>query len=225
MSQATPAKLHSIAAAKIRELILRGELAPGERITEAALAERLGLSRTPIRQALPRLAKDGLLIAAGKRGYAVRTFTKEECRAALETRTLLEGMAARMIADKGLSQELDSAFQDCLDSGDAIVASKEIHEAEENAYGEMNDRFHQLIIEGSDTPLLAELVNRCNVVPFASPLQMVFSSSDLKLVHDDLIYAHRQHHFIVEALRRGEGSRAEMLVREHGQVQRHSMNL
>ncbi|MEA0634218.1 GntR family transcriptional regulator, partial [Xanthomonas campestris pv. campestris] len=62
------------AVQQLRELILCGTFAPGERITEAALAERLAISRTPIRQALPALCQEGLLVQAGNRGYAVRRF-------------------------------------------------------------------------------------------------------------------------------------------------------
>ena len=88
-------------ALRLREMILRGELAPGERLAEVALAERLGVSRTPIRQALPALAREGLLAAAGRRGYVVRSFSPQDVIDAIETRGLLEGLAARRIAERG----------------------------------------------------------------------------------------------------------------------------
>ena len=62
-------------AQRIRELIVEGALPPGTRVAEAAIAERLGVSRTPVRNALPALASEGLLEPVGKRGYAVRNFT------------------------------------------------------------------------------------------------------------------------------------------------------
>ena len=65
-------------ALRLREMILRGELEPGQRLAEVALAERLGVSRTPIRQALPALAREGLLAAAGRRGYVVRSFSAQD---------------------------------------------------------------------------------------------------------------------------------------------------
>ena len=82
-------------------MILRGDLAPGERLAELALAERLGVSRTPIRQALPALAREGLLAAAGRRGYVVRSFSPQDVVDAIETRGLLEGLAARRVAERG----------------------------------------------------------------------------------------------------------------------------
>ena len=75
----------------LREMILSGELAPGERITESGLAERLGISRTPVRNTLPALAAEGFLVPSGKRGFAVKEFTEEESLNALELRSALEG--------------------------------------------------------------------------------------------------------------------------------------
>lgn len=218
-------KQHALAAHKIRELILRGALAPGERLTEAGLAELLGLSRTPVRQALPTLAQDGLLVPVGKRGYAVKVFTHDESLVALEARAVLEGMAARLAAEKGLSSEIARAFEECLEEGDRIVNSPSIGEEEETAYGVMNQKFHALILTAAGKPLLEELVARCHTVPFVSPLLMAFSDPNTTLIREDLMYAHRQHHAIFEALSRRETLRLEMLVREHATCQRHSMNL
>src|SRR5262249_53278733 len=64
------------ATVSIREMILRGRLRPGQRVAEAMLADMLQMSRTPVRQALPVLAKEGLLVESGTRGYVVRTFTR-----------------------------------------------------------------------------------------------------------------------------------------------------
>jgi GntR family transcriptional regulator of vanillate catabolism len=79
-------------------MILKGELAPGERLAEAKLAEQLGVSRMPIRQALPVLAEEGLVVRAGQRGYAVRAHTRDESVEALHLRGALEGYAARLLA-------------------------------------------------------------------------------------------------------------------------------
>lgn len=240
MTQPSLQKLHLNAAIKIRELILQGRLAPGTRITEAALSEMLGLSRTPVRQALPALEKDGLLTPVGKRGFAVRAFTHEESLTALETRGTLEGMAAKIAAERGLSADLQAEFHACLAQGDAILADRTDISASNYAYGEMNARFHRLLLQAADRPLISELVERCAVVPFVSPATIAFGdapsgdapSGDAPfgdapdaVALADLVYAHRQHHYIVEALERREASRAEMLLREHATIQRHSMNL
>src|SRR4029077_20450425 len=105
-------------------MILRGELAPGERLGEVALAERLGVSRTPIRQALPALAREGLLAAAGRRGYVGRGFSPQDVLDAIETRGLLEGLAARRIAERGATPELVSSLRQCLSEGDAVLGKR-----------------------------------------------------------------------------------------------------
>ena len=75
-------------ATRIREMILQGHLKPGERVTELGLAERLGLSRTPIRGVLPSLAAEGFLKAVGKRGFAVAQFSDRESFEAPPQRTV-----------------------------------------------------------------------------------------------------------------------------------------
>src|SRR5437867_11070348 len=82
----------------IRELVLRGEFAGGERISELPLVARLGMSRTPIRLALERLAHIGLLDSVPSGGFAVREFTIADALDAIEVRGVLEGSAARLAA-------------------------------------------------------------------------------------------------------------------------------
>ena len=89
---------------RIREMILRGALARGQRVAEAPLAEMLGMSRTPVRQALPLLAQEGLLMEHETRGYVVRAFTAADIVDAIEVRASLEGMMARRVAEKGASK-------------------------------------------------------------------------------------------------------------------------
>lgn len=73
----------------LKEMILREELRPGERVTEAALAERLGVSRTPIRNVLPRLAAEGFLQPVGKRGFVIADFGEREIFEALDLLSLI----------------------------------------------------------------------------------------------------------------------------------------
>lgn len=195
-------------------MILRGELAPGARLAEVALAERLGVSRTPIRQALPALAREGLLAAAGRRGYVVRSFSPQDVLDAIETRGLLEGLAARRIAERGATPELIRSLKECLSQGDAILAKRRFESTDEQRYGEMNGRFHALIVEGAASRILADTLARNDHVPFASARAVAFSK-DLAQLLPVLNYAHRQHHAIVQALENREAGRVEALMREH----------
>src|SRR5215475_6198315 len=84
----------------LREMLLRGDFQPSERISELALVAKLGVSRTPIRLALDRLAHEGLLEPTPSGGFVVRQFTREDLWDAIETRGVLEGMAARLAAER-----------------------------------------------------------------------------------------------------------------------------
>src|SRR5271170_7837233 len=84
----------------LRGMLLRGDFQPGERISELPLVARLGVSRTPIRLALDRLAHEGLLEASPTGGFVVRAFTLEDVWDAIETRGILEGAAARLAAER-----------------------------------------------------------------------------------------------------------------------------
>jgi GntR family transcriptional regulator of vanillate catabolism len=211
-------------ALRIREMILRGELQPGQRLGEEALAERLGVSRTPIRQALPALAREGLLAAAGRRGFVVRSFSPQDVLDAIETRGLLEGLAARRIAERGASPELLQKLRACLAEGDALLAKKRFESADEQRYSEMNGRFHALIVEGAGSRILADTLAHNDHVPFASARAVAFSDAPAQLL-PVLSYAHRQHHAIVQALENRESGRAEALMREHATPVKEVLNL
>jgi len=94
----------------LRELVLRGELRPGERVSELQMVERLGVSRTPVRMALVRLEEEGLLDAIPSGGFAVKAFSEREVLEAIEIRGTLEGLAARLAAERGVGRsELEAA--------------------------------------------------------------------------------------------------------------------
>ena len=88
---------------RLRELILGGELKPGARIAELTLVERLNASRTPIRMALVRLQEEGLLEALPHGGYAVKDFSEADIHDAIELRGTLEGLCARLAAERGVT--------------------------------------------------------------------------------------------------------------------------
>ena len=100
------------ATLSIREMILRGRLRPGQRVTEVMLAQLLGMSRTPVRQALPVLAREGLLVESGTRGYLVRTFTRSDILDAIDLRGVIEGLAARRVVERGsgLARQIPQAL-------------------------------------------------------------------------------------------------------------------
>jgi GntR family transcriptional regulator, vanillate catabolism transcriptional regulator len=213
------------ATLRIREMILRGELSPGQRVAESAIAQQFGLSRTPIRQALPALAEEGLLVRIGKRGYAVRVFTIGEIVTALDARATLEGMVARLLTERGVSNAFIRTLKRCLDQGDDLFAKGSLEKSDEISYGEMNERFHHSIVEALENNIISDLIGRLHRVPFVAPLTIAFDRKEPKQIYDLLYHAHRQHHAITDALENGQGARAEALLKEHVYSQKQSMNL
>ena len=104
---------------QLRELILSGELAGGSRIAELAIVERLGVSRTPIRAALMRLEQEGLLEALPNGGYVVQTFSERDISDAIELRGTLEGLLARLAAERGAPAGVLTEARTLLDGIDA----------------------------------------------------------------------------------------------------------
>ncbi|TLZ36358.1 MAG: GntR family transcriptional regulator [Gammaproteobacteria bacterium] len=213
------------AIVRIREMILRGELGPGERVAEAPLAERLGMSRTPVRQALPVLAQEGLLAEHQTRGYVVRGFSTADVLDAIDLRGVLEGLAARRVAERGVSRTLLQALRVCLAEGDQILAEGHVADKFEALYVDMNVRFHQLIVAECRSPIIQQALERNARIPFAGPQALALDKTSLERMYDTMAYAHRQHHCIVAALERGESSRVEALMREHTNPVKENLNI
>jgi GntR family transcriptional regulator of vanillate catabolism len=213
------------ATIRIREMILRGRLKPGQRVAEAMLGELLRMSRTPIRQALPVLAKEGLLVESDTRGYIVRTFTQAEILDAIDLRGVIEGLAARRVAERGPSRELLRELRECLEVGDQIFKKRHMVESDEAAYGEMNGRFHALIVAEAGSSVFSQALARNAGVPFASPEALAFDATDLEKMYDALYFAHRQHHCMVDALEGNQSARVEAVMREHVNTVKQSINM
>ena len=212
-------------AQRIRQLIVSGELEPGARVAEATIAERLGVSRTPVRNVIPALAAEGLLEPVGRRGYAVRRFSIEDSFRATELRCVLEGQAARAIAARGPEPTLIEALRAVLDEGDAIIAKERLIRDEQEAYAAMNMRFHTLIVDAARDALLAELIHRVYSVPFVSPGVVASTGIPADEIPAVLQTGQRQHHAIVDAIEAGQPDLAEMLMRGHSAPARRTLGL
>jgi GntR family transcriptional regulator, vanillate catabolism transcriptional regulator len=215
----------SQAIVRIREMILRAQIAPGQRVAEAPLAELLGMSRTPVRQALPLLAQEGLLTEHQTRGFVVRSFTAADIIDAIDLRGILEGHAVRRVGEQGASKNLLRQMRACLEDGDAILDKRSVSESDEAAYAKMNSRFHSLIVSAANSPILSAAIERNSRIPFAGANALAFDKTNLDRMYDMLYYAHRQHHCIVDALETGQGARVEALMREHANVAKDSLNV
>ena len=207
----------------LRELILGGELKPGARIAELWLVERLSVSRTPVRMALVKLAEEGLLEALPNGGFAVTAFSESDIHDAIELRGTLEGLAARMAAERGVSPVLLTEAAECLKRIDAALAQPALTDDTFTLYVHENALFHTLLAEMAGSPLVARQLDKAVALPFASPNGFVMAQSVGPHARDVLVVAQAQHHMVLEAITAREGSRAESLMREHARIARRNL--
>lgn len=210
---------------RLRELILSGRLAPGSRIAELTLVDLLGVSRTPIRAALMRLEQEGLLQVLPGGGYAVRTFSEREVGDAIELRGTLEGLAARLAAERGAAAQPLAQARDCLDQIDKVLQDASLSDDMFSEYVLLNERFHRLLADMPGSEVLSREIERAASLPFASPSGFVGVQINNAPARDMLVVAQHQHRQVLDAIERREAGRAEALMREHSRIARHNMQL
>lgn len=220
MDPIEPIASASVVAA-LRQLIINGGFAPGERLAEIPVAERLGVSRTPVRLAFRTLEQEGLLQKVGKRGLEVRAFSEADVFCAIEVRGALEGLAARRLAEQGLPDATRAALQACVDEGERLLASGTLTEEGIGPWGRLNERFHSTIVQAGGGRVIADAIARNNHLPFASAESLVIDRSALDKEFRKLSLAQLHHQLVLNALVHGESARVETLMREHACVALH----
>lgn len=208
---------------QLRDLILKGAFPPGERLAEIPIAERLNASRTPVRLAFTALEQEGLVDISPSGGYVMRRFTHKEIVDAVSVRGTLEGMAARLIAENGLTRNMSAEFHECLRQGDEALKNKKIGLDDYADYVEMNNRFHSLLFLYADNMALSRAVELNNRLPFAAASATLPMQSSAEDGRKWLSITHEQHRCIVYAIEHRESARAQALAEEHVQVAK--MNL
>lgn len=208
---------------RLRQLILDGELKPGERVPELTLVEHTGVSRTPIRAALLQLAEEGLLEPSTSGGFVVRAFDENEVFDAIDVRGTLEGAAARRAAERRPAHAELAELRDCVSAMDTIVARRKLDVEHFSDYVRLNERYHALLVELAHSPVLARALERILALPFASPSAFVLAQSSLPQAHQILVIGQDQHHAILDAIAAGEGARAESIAREHSNLAKRNL--
>ena len=158
-----PSSQNLSALLKLRELILSGELKAGERLSELALVERLKVSRTPIRTAMMRLEQEGLAHPIPTGGFAVSAFSERDIHAAIEVRGTLEGLAARLAAERGHDDASFDEMRLCLAALDALVFEQGVTPENFSRYVELNGKFHQHVVDLADSAVLSRQIARAVV--------------------------------------------------------------
>ena len=188
------------AYARLLDDIRSGVLMPGARLTETEIAERLNVSRTPVREAIRRLEADGLVAHMPRAGAVVRRLDHSEIMELYEMRTVLEGTAARLAARAASEVEIDELA--------AIDAEMAAAEGDGAALFELNTQFHRTLIRAARNRFLVRSVEAVHTT------LLILGPSTLARP-DRARAAVAEHEAVVAALRRRDGKAAEKRMRAH----------
>jgi len=199
----------------IRDAILKGTLKPGERVSEPDLAERYGISRTPIREAFRQLESEGYLTVVPRKGAVVTALSERDVAEFYEIKSMLEGYAAQLAAEKMTDRDIERLSK--INNRLADLAA----EGDVKSFFRVHNEFHELFIRASGNNKLQELIqqmlkkfNRLRIASLSLPGRMEISV--------------KEHEKIIEAFRNRDGELANNLVKKNaaygGQVLIKSMN-
>jgi GntR family transcriptional regulator of vanillate catabolism len=185
---------------------------------ELVLAAELGVSRTPVRDALARLAEEGLLVYHPNRGFLVRQFDVKDVNDAFTVRATLEGLGCRLACERGLQTEDLEKLQMQLEEQKQVLYGEEWNNECALKWQDLNLDFHYSLLALSDNQWLTEAVRRVRQLP------IVFDSRSRPHDREKLVLLYKrkqsqqaldEHFKIVDALSRNQASRSEELMREH----------
>ena len=203
VEERTPLVRNASAAATelIRAAILDGRLPPGQRLKDEELARELGISRTPVREALLVLQTEGLVDAAPNRGAVVRSHDGDDLEDLYQLRALLEGYGARRAAANISEKSIADLWVSC-DRFDSLIEGDVQELVKENMF------FHNTILDAARSRRVAELIRKVIELP------LVYRSYIWYSVEQRRISAH-YHRQITKALEAHDGERAELVMKEH----------
>ncbi|RED30529.1 GntR family transcriptional regulator [Rhodopseudomonas thermotolerans] len=202
----------------LRDMVLSGHLRAGERISELQAVDITGVSRTPVRMALVRLEDEGLLQAIPSGGFMVKAFSERDILDSIELRGTMEGLAARLAAERGAGARQLEPLKQCLSDIDELVRQDPISVDAFSAYVALNARFHALLNELCGSAPVMRQIDRVAALPFASPSAFVMAQSALPEAHQILLIAQDHHRAVIDAIENREGARAEAVMREHARL-------
>src|SRR5690606_37027484 len=158
-----------------------------------------GVSRTPVRAALQRCHAEGLLAEHPNGGYVVRQFTPDDILDAIELRGTLEGLAARLAAERGVSPALLTAMQQAVDEIDRCLAQADSPDLFPT-FALNNAKFHEALHQATPSHLITEQLAKAASLPFASPSAFVRVQADGVAGRDMVVLANAQHRALLEAI-------------------------
>lgn len=199
----------------IERNILDGVFRPDQRLVEAELAKQLGISRTPVREALRQLETSGYVIKRDHAGYFVVYHAPEDIKNILELREVLEVAAIRMACERATQESIDRAAQYLANWDQDFASLKTSGLAQDKLYDEgwnklfrWNNLFHQEFYNASGNKLLVANIESLRQLDRLKRISRFFR-------YEDLVEFRRQHYKILEAVRQRNKAKAEKAVRLH----------
>lgn len=186
----------------LRRAILTGELKPGERLMEIHLANRLGVSRTPIREALRKLELEGLVTMIPRRGAEVAQITEKNLQDVLEVRRALDALCVELACDRITSEEKEAlkkacdGFEKATKTGDATTIA------------EVDVAFHDIIVQATGNRRLIQLINNLSEQMYRYRFEYIKDEKE----HDNLV---NEHKMIYESILRGDKEKAAEAAKLH----------
>lgn len=186
----------------LRQSILMGDLAPGQRLMEIKLAENLGVSRTPIREAIHKLELEGLVVMSPRKGASVAKITEKDLTDVLEVRCSLEELAVELACEKISPEEISQLkvvmeeFKQAMSGNDiTTIASKDV-------------AFHDVIFTATGNKRLIQLLNNLRELMYRYRVEYLKDYES----HSKLI---KEHEIIIESLENGNTEQAKKTIKDH----------
>ncbi|WP_046730053.1 GntR family transcriptional regulator [Streptomyces humi] len=191
-------------AEELRQMIITGELPPRSGLSEMALSETFGVSRTPIREALKQLQIEGLVEVRPRVGTFVAVPSRREITELFQMKELLEGAAARLLAFRGNVPELARLRENMREADEAVRGG------DAEGYARLVHEFHDLIVTGADnTKLEAHYRTLMNQLAYARLVRTSLARPG-RLTESD-----HEHHRVLDLITAKDGDGAERVMREH----------
>lgn len=187
----------------IRTRILEGQYGPGQRLVEAELTSSLGVSRGPLREAMHRLAAEGLVQIQANRGACVTRASRREVHDMFVIRELLEGQAARQVAEQAHEPETKKALKALRDREEVVDQAMDAV-----SFMRANQRLHDTLIALSGSEMIGRILSQLQMPQFRAAFFRSFSTR----IYEQ---SRRDHLAIIDALMQPDAEKAEALMRSH----------
>lgn len=204
MAVLTTTSITAQATNAIREAIITGEYEPGEKLSEISLSEHYQISRTPIREALKQLEREGLVEIIPRVGSCVTKPTEKELEELFTLKEVLEGLAAGLLVEQGNTKAIEEV------RNSVTQMEKAVQTLDHKLYVEANSTFHKVILEGADNSKLSFTLNLLlNQIGYSRYVYLTIEAP--QRIEKSL----QEHQAILKALLEGNREEAEKAMRAH----------